>query len=164
MDKLEYIEQSARETVRFHLDCMDHLNRESHVTLTFALGGMGASFAAGLKLLEGGPATGLAVSLLIIALYFALIGVVITRSCLKVRDAMPPGNEPDNLLPAIEGHTLDEIRQAELNNLQLGLDTNRKRNDRLAESLNFSRLALCASPAIFLVVWAAAAWVLAALE
>jgi len=153
MTHLDYIEREAGKNAEFHLKDMECLNREAHATLSFLFVVVSASFAGAVRLWQTSqfPERGWGLALFSLCLYLSLLAACITRCCLMVEDVMPPSNEPENL-KLQEGFVSEQIREAELGNLQKRIDFNAARNERVGDRLNRVRLLICASPVVFLLV------------
>ena len=134
----------------FHMANMDGLQREANTTLNFLYVFISAVFSAILKLYFESGYEIFKIALAVLCLYLTATAVYLVISCMMARDVAAPTNEPKNLRDR-EGYTSEQIQNFELENLQLRIDSNRKRNEKTAFHLNAIRFLLCFSPLFFLL-------------
>jgi hypothetical protein len=152
MEHLEYVEREASKNMEHHIEDTECLNKEAHTTLSFLFVVISAAFAGAVRLFEAKAAWVWPVALAILCIYLSVLAFCLTFTCLMARDIQPPANEPKNL--KLNGNTLREIREAELENLQRRIELNQERNKKTGTNLNRIRLLICATPVLFIaVVW-----------
>jgi hypothetical protein len=97
--------------------------------------------------IEGGakrlPAIGLGTA----CVYLFSLSALLVWHCMKVADMPSPTNEPLNLYQ--NDFTLQQIRQTELNNIQIRIQQATERNGATAYWLNRVRLLATSTPLVF---------------
>lgn len=152
---LEWAEKSGIENMKFRLQNAETLAKEAASTLTVVLAGMGGAMAYAIKVFEQ-PVTSIAVATSVLTLWLMFVASVLVVNCMLSADLPAPTNEPMNLYQ--KDFTLDQLKTAELKNLDDRIKQVTSRNHRIAAWLDRSRLLAIASPVVFvvaLILWAA---------
>lgn len=138
IELLDYAETQGKENIRHHFETADYLNKQASTTLAVLLALSGGALAYAVKLLDASLGMALCLAVASVALYlFGLCAVLVTQ-CLVVKDFPNQANEPDNLLQ--DGYSLEQIRRAELQNLQTRIRQASQRNAFTTRWLNRVRL------------------------
>ena len=147
-DQLDYVQGQAEKNMDFHLKNLEGLNSEVYKLLTLLFAVIAASFAATVKACDT-KSWILAISIGVLCAYLIVIAIALLR-CVKPSDLHPPGNEPRKLLPSIsdERFTLEQIREAEILNLQERIDLNRSRCKTTGRTMVVAQYAFLASPLV----------------
>lgn len=150
-ETLDYAERCGMENMRERIEVAGVIQREANTTMTLFLAGAGAAlaYASGA---EAKPEIASA-AVVVSAYLFALAGVL-TRTCLGLIAYPAAANEPKNLNQP--NYAMDQIRAWELENLQARIDTAVRINEHRSAWLNRCRIAAALTPALAVVVWAAA--------
>lgn len=149
---LDFAEREGKENLKFQIECGDDLQKQSNTTLSFLITGGGAALAFSFKEFQANPDTNPLFWVLgAVSCYFFLLACILVRKCLWVGLVMPPTNEPKNLM--VEGFGVDQIREAELSNIQHRIEFNANRNESVGNSLNRVRVAIFASPIFCILVY-----------
>ena len=143
----EFAATAGQENIKFHLECAESIAKESNTTLTILFTGAGASLGYWMKLLEIGHHPDLSCGTAAVSVYLCLLAFALWYGGMSIGDIQPPTNEPKNL--TLSGLTLDDVRQDELKNLQWRIEQNIHRNKIRAAWLNYVRLGVTFTPAIF---------------
>lgn len=147
-ERLEWIEKAGIENMKLHHVSADNLAKDSATTLTVLLAGMGASLAYAAKAFDLGSWSWLTVGAAALTLWLAALGFYLVMKCLMATPIPQIYNEPVNL--NISGLDFQEIREAELENLQVRINGAAQRNRELARHLNLVRRLAVTSPFIFI--------------
>jgi hypothetical protein len=150
-EKLDYAERAGMENMRERIDVAGMIQREANTTMTLLLAGAGAALAYTANP-DAIPATGKA-ALAVSAYLFALAGLL-TRTCLGLIAYPAVANEPKNL--SQDSYTSNQIREWELENLQVRIDESVRINEYRSRWLNRCRIAAALTPVIAVVAWVAA--------
>lgn len=150
-DKLDYIETQGRLHMAERVENANFLQQEGNTSLTVFLSGAGAILAYAAQVAGNGPVR---VAALAASIYLFAVAAVLVHKVLGIVDFPPSHNTPANLMQA-EG-TLEELRMFELDNLQQRLEEAGDINQRRSVWLNRCRYAAILTPAVALIVWAAA--------
>jgi len=146
---LQWAEELGLEHMEYRHETAERLAKEGGTTLTLLLAGIGGSLAYAVKVAEPGGRGGVEVGAVAFCVYLVVVAVALTWWCLIVRNLPAIRNEPGNL--AQKGHSIDELREVELENMQERIDETRKRNDVVAQRLNLARIAAACSPLVFVL-------------
>lgn len=150
--KIDWVERHAQENLKSRFATAELIARDAHTTLTALLAAVGGSAFYGVKIFVVGPTSRIAVAGAIVCCYFLLLCLVLVCKCMMFRSYPALYQEPRNILR--RDLTLEEVREAELENLDERIQEARTLNDRRAEWLNGIRIATALGP----IVFAAAAW------
>lgn len=145
---LEWIEKLALDNLRARYATSELIAKEAQATLTVLLAGVGGTAAYGAKAFEGG-ATALELAAIVVCLYLACLAALLVRLCMLFQGFPALYQEPKNLLQAGQA-SLDQLREAELRNLQERIEEATTINGKKSKRLNLIRLFAVASPAIFM--------------
>jgi len=150
-EALDYAESEATKNIEFHLKNIESLSKEAHLTLAVLMVSIPAAFTVAIKLYQKDGMWTWATALLLLSTYLWFLAVYVGKA-MKPRGVHAPGHEPNNLLPALreEKHTLEQIRESALINMQERIDWNRKRSEETGGIINQTRRAIIASPFVFL--------------
>jgi len=151
---LSWAEKAALENIRFHLQIADSLAREAATTLTLLLAGIGGTVAHVVRGVDSNAISDTTIASLVLAIYLTVLAIVLIFKCMKIEAIPAPTNEPKNLYqPEFE---LDELKKAELDNMQVRIEQIVYRNENTTGWLNEVRLFAAFSP----VVWGAVGFLL----
>ncbi|MEW8072926.1 MAG: hypothetical protein AB2826_21120 [Candidatus Thiodiazotropha sp.] len=148
-DLLTYAETAGLENLRFRIQNSEVLAKEAASTLTIILAGMGGSLAFAANGLEQTMPSSLTIGAAALALWLMFVGCLLVVFCMLTTELQAPTNEPDNLYQT--GYSVEEIRRAELNNIQDRIKLATARNRRVAGWLDRCRLLSLVSPVIFAI-------------
>ena len=144
---IDWVEKAALENIRFHLKNADDIAKEATTTLTIFLAGLAAALAHGVKGLEKEVLTSTTYASLILSVYIAVLAAMLIYKCMRIAPIPAPTNEPKNLYQ--KNMALDEIKEEELENLQIRINQAVERNDFAGSWLNRMRIAATLSPFIW---------------
>ena len=148
---IDWAEQHALENIRFHLGTADTLAKEATTTLTLLLAGVGGTMAHAMQGINKETMSDSHVASIVLAVYLVVISATLVYKCMRVAPIPAPTNEPKNIYQP--NFKLDDLREAELNNLQTRIDDSVKRNDSVATWLNLIRFLAVFSPVIWVLVF-----------
>lgn len=149
-----WAEQCGTENLRSHIASIDGLKDDSAKTLTILMTALGALIAYGAKMVDDHHAGPMLYAVAALTTYLLVVSSLLVAKCLRVADAPPVTNEPQNLFqPA---HTLLSLKIQEISNLEGRIRAAKKRNQKTARWLNGLRYAALASPLVFAVTYALA--------
>jgi hypothetical protein len=146
---LDYAEAAGLENLRNHLSASDSLSKESNTTLTILLAGAAGSFGYSIKVFDGAGLNETVIGLASVSFYLFGLSSSLVWRCMKVADMPSPTNEPMNIFQ--DNFTLEQIREAELKNIQARIRDAVARNGVTAYWLNRVRLEASATPIIFVL-------------
>lgn len=89
--------------------------------------------------------------------WFLILSLLLVWRCLMFRELPSIYNEPRNIYQP--KYSLEDLKEAEVNDLQKRIDLAASSNAKVVKSLNRLRLAAAASPIVFIVFAAVASWV-----
>lgn len=147
-ERFEWIEKAGIENMKLHHVSADNLAKDSATTLTVLLAGMGGSFTYAVKVFDTGCWNWLTAGAATLTFWFALLGFYLVIKCLMATPIPQIYNEPANL--NVTGLDFEDIRQAELDNLQARINEAARRNRLTAKQLNVVRRLAVSSPFIFI--------------
>jgi|GEM_PF-1556754 len=153
---LEWIEKQAQESIKARFVTCELISKESQTTLTVILAGVAGSATYATKIFEPGPASPLAVAAACICAYFVLVALCLVFLCMMFRAYPAQYQEPKNLMQP--SYSLDELREAELRNIDQRITEAKEINDKRARRLNRIRVAIAISPFVFVAFFFAAKW------
>jgi len=145
-DLLDWAEDAALKNLKSHHETADGLQKQSVTTLTVLLTGATGGLAFAIKGLEQGLAW-LAVGSSVFSIYLYILCATLVFNTLRVKRFPSIYNEPENLYQ--KNYTLQELREAELDNIQKRIEEASSRNRQTASWLNRIRFAALASPVFF---------------
>ncbi len=153
-DLINYVLTEAQANIKFQIESLDVLRKEANATLTLLMTGAGAASGYGIKLCEdiGTVKSDMIIALFSLALFLFFLSGLLSWFCLLTGDVMPPSNIPANLYNPDFNVYL--IKEAEIENMQGRIETNRGMVANVGSWLNIVRIVSLFSPLIFLVVWA----------
>jgi hypothetical protein len=157
--RLDWIEKAGIENMKMHHTTADVLAKEAAVTLTVLLAGAGGGLAYAAKAVESHSWTWLSIGAWAFTAWLLLVSWYLVSKCLMIEAIPQIYNEPRNLNDP--DYDFDQLREAEMLGLQLRIDEAAARNDLVATHLNRARRLTIASPLIFILAAALAAWALA---
>jgi len=153
MEKLiDWVEKNALENLRFRLQNAETLAKDASSTLTWVLAAMGGTLAYSVKGLEDGSLAPLIAGTLSASLWLAICAGLLVIRCIQTRELVAPTNEPSNIFQP--EHSLDDLRRAELRNIQERIELATARNRTVAYWLDKCRLMLTFTPLVFLAGYA----------
>lgn len=126
----------------------DLLSKEAQVTLTVLLAAVGGTAAYAAKITEAGPATPTIVASAVSCAYLVFLSVNLVVRGMTFRSFPALHQQPKNLMH--KGYSLDDIREAELENLEIRITEAAKLNSKRAKFLNRIRIAAAVSPVVFI--------------
>ena len=147
---LEWVEKQAQESMRTRFATAELIAKEVQTTLTVLLAGVGGTAAYGAKIFESGPPQPLAIGSAFACGYLVLLSVLLVRRAMRFESFPALFQQPKNLLQP--GYRLDELRGAELENLEERISEAAEINKTRAERLNRFRIAAAISPLVFVLV------------
>lgn len=154
-DLLVYAETAGMENIRRHMDAAGGLAKEANTTLTLLLAISSGALAYAVKLAGVAGAISLFATMVVVTAYLFCLSAVLVKTCLIIGEFPNPANEPMNLYQ--KGFSVEQIREAELKNLQARIKQASQRNTVTAVWLNRVRLAATATPIVaigaFIVAW-----------
>jgi hypothetical protein len=150
---LEWIERQGMESLKARFATAELIAKEAQTTLTVLLAAVGGSAAYAAKLFGPPPHGALEVASAIVCLYLIVLAVSLVFSCMMFQDYPALYQNPANLKHP--DYSLDEIRAAELDNIEARILEATVINRRRASRLNSIRVALAVSPFLFAAVAAA---------
>ena len=168
MDALDYVEDQARRNVAFRLETRELLHKRATQLCLLLLGAGGAIAAWSLEKIGVSISAG-AVALLSVAAWLFVVSGWVAARCLPTAEAMPPGNEPGNLLlyldkkkqaGASDAQALEETRRAELDALQKRIKGYAAVNQNAAMRLDLAYKAATMSPIIGLIALGVSSYLL----
>jgi hypothetical protein len=125
------------------------LAKDASTTLTILLAGIGGALAYVVKGLEVRPIAALTFGAGVFAIWLMLAAIVLMVQCIVTTALPAPTNEPKNLYQKEFG--LDQLREAELRNLQERISQTTARNHRVAAWLDRVRLFAIVSPVVLAI-------------
>lgn len=147
---LEWIEKQGQESLKSRFATADILSKEAQTTLTVLLAAIGGSAAYGAKIFETGAAGPLEVGAAFTCVYLVFLAVIFVRVCMTFRSYPAQYQNPLNLRHPL--CSIDQIRDAELKNLEERINEAADINKRRAKRLNQFRIAAVISPVVFVTV------------
>lgn len=146
---LEWIEKQAQESLKARFATNEIIAKDAQTTLTVLLAGIGGSAAYAAKIFELGPAGPIEVAAAVVCVYFVILAVILVWFCMMFRSYPALYQNPENLMhPEC---SLDAIRQAEIENMEVRIKEAAQLNAERAKRLNWLRIALIVSPFMFVV-------------
>ncbi len=126
------------------------VSKEAQTTLTVLLAGVGGSAAYAAKLFEPVAVSPISAASAAVCIYLVVLSVLLVTRCMVFEGYPALYQNPKNLMqPA---YTLEQLREAELANLEERIEEAIAINNIRARRLNRVRLAAALSPVVFLVV------------
>jgi hypothetical protein len=153
---LDFAEAAGAENIRFRLKIADDLARDVSTTLTLLLSGLGVAMSYAVTSVRAGAFDVSTAVAVIMAAWLALAAFTLLLKCVLSRKLSVPTNEPGNILQ--DSWLIDELRRAELFNLQERIKQVRARNRETAIWLDRVRLMMVCSFPIALATAIAASW------
>lgn len=146
---LLYAERAGLENMRGHKASADDLAKEANLTLTVLLAVSSGALAYSVKLAEIGASKTLLAGMIATTAYLFVCCALLINNCLMIGEFPSTTNEPENLYQS--DFTIDQIREAELQNLQARINAASRRNATTATWLNRVRLAATVTPIVLLI-------------
>lgn len=128
---------------------MDSLRKESATTLTVILAGLGGALTYAAKVLEPQQAGPIAFAAAVLCVYLTCLAAGLVLRCMLVREIPAVYQSPLNL--AQPGFPIDEIREAELTNIEARIDDMLAINAGVARALRAIRILTVFSPVVFAI-------------
>lgn len=147
---LEWIEKQAQESLKARFQTAELVAKEVQTTLTVLLAAIGGSAAYGAKIFDVSLTGPVETAAAITCVYLIALAVTLVVSCMMFVSYPALYQEPENLMQA--AFSIDEIREAEINNLQVRIIEAAGINAKRAKWLNWLRIAAAISPLIFALV------------
>jgi hypothetical protein len=147
LEVIDYAEKAGLENLRFRLQVTEALLKDATSTLTFLIAGIGGSLAYAASGFDKANLSALAVGAAVLSLWLMVISALLVIRCMGSQELQTPTNEPLNLFKP--EYAILEIREVELRNIHERIQRTRKRNEKMATSLDAVRLLAIASPVVF---------------
>lgn len=147
---LEWIERHAQESLKSRFQTAELLSKESQTTLTVLLAAIGASAAYAAKIFQPGATSPIEIAAAVTCVYLVVLAVTLVAACMIFVSYPALHQDPVNLMHPT--YSIDEIREAEINNLQERITEAAVINTRRAQRLNRLRIAAALSPFLFALV------------
>ena len=144
-ESLVWIEKAALENLRERSNNGDLIHKEANTLLTILLSGAGAALYFGMQHND------VRFSALAVSLWLFCIATILTLKCLMFGDYPSVWNEPKNLNQ--KGYDLDQLRQFELENIQVRISLATELNCTKSRRLNRCILAACSTPLVGFIAW-----------
>jgi hypothetical protein len=151
---LEWIEKHAQESLKTRFQTAELLAKESQTTLTVLLAAIGASSAYAAKIFQPNEAGPIEIAAAVTCVYLVVLAVTLVAACMIFVSYPALHQDPKNLMHPT--YSIDEIREAEINNLQERIAEAAVINKNRARRLNWLRIAAALSPFLFALVAALA--------
>jgi hypothetical protein len=151
---LEWIEKHAQESLKARFQTAEILAKESQTTLTVLLAAIGASAAYAAKIFQPGAAGPIEIAAAVTCVYLVMLAVTLVAACMIFVSYPALHQDPLNLMQPT--YSIDEIREAEITNLQERIAEAAAINKKRARRLNRLRIATALSPFFFALVAAIA--------
>lgn len=149
MELIDWVETQAKENLQSRIDNLEKLITDANSFLKISLAGLSAASVYLLKVYtDKEPEQWLVYGLLVTSVYLILIATTLITKCLKVGESYPTTNEPKNLY--LTEFKLNAIREVELKNTQLNIDSMVVRNAKIATWLDRAKTAITFTPVIFI--------------
>ncbi len=143
-DLLDYAEVAAQDNMRENIEIAGMIQREANTVMVIMLGGAGAALAfSATKSVDTPALLGAATAAY---LYLFSLAALLNWKCLGLIAYPARSNEPKNLYKA--EYELDQIREWELENLQVRITEAAEINDLRSIWLNRCRYAMTLTPVI----------------
>ncbi|VVE13018.1 hypothetical protein PCA20602_02735 [Pandoraea capi] len=149
-DRIDWIEKAAVENFKAHQSATEAIEKQCTTTLTVFFAGIGGGLAYGAKALELHHWTWLSIGTLTFTAYIVVLAGLLICGCMTIGEYPQLHNEPGNLLNVPSQYSFEQIRVFELENMQSRIQQAIDRNAKVADRLNWIRLAAIASPLIFI--------------
>ncbi|MCB5207805.1 hypothetical protein [Methylovorus mays] len=151
MDKkiLEWVEVAAIENMKSRQQNIDLITAEAHTTLTIGLSAIGVVFAYTVQNVNGESV--IFYSALFTTVYLIASVLYLVSNCLIQGDFPPVYNEPKNLNQ--KNYSLDELKEFELQNMQLRIDEACVVIQKRSKALNNARKFLAVFPILSVIFW-----------
>ena len=160
MDEEKYVdwaERSGLENLKAHVAAVDTLAKEATGTLMLLLAGVGGALAYAQRVVDGmAAAQPSAWGAAAVCIWLALWAWALVRCCMMTGPMPQVYNEPLNLYKPTLALTLVQVKVHELENIQSGIRLAVERNQSTGLWLNRVRLAMAATPVVFIVAVVAA--------
>jgi hypothetical protein len=150
-DRLSYIENAGRESLRSHHENADMLRREANTMLTLFLAGAGVALAYAAP--DKSSVPGVAAAAFVSSVYLFVLAIVVASKTLSFGEYPAMWNEPRELEKEPD---LARLRARELELLQDRIDGAAKINAARSRWLNGLRIAASFTPIIALAAYVAA--------
>jgi hypothetical protein len=147
---LEWIEKQALESLKARFQTAELVSKETQTTLTVLLAAIGGSAAYAAKIFDASPAGPIETAAAVTCVYFVLLAVTLVARCMMFLSYPALYQDPMNLMHP--SYSIDEIREAEIENLHGRIIEAAAINAKRAKWLNWFRIATALSPFIFAVV------------
>jgi hypothetical protein len=148
-EKLKWIEDEARANAAFHVASADVLAKEANTTLNLMLAGASGSLAYMVSLVERSGWVWSAAGMGAVSGYLFALAAVLVVKCLRIRKIWPAANEPENLIKS--DLDLADLMTDQLASKQRCIIRNRDRNEEVSLWLNRCRVAVTATPLVFIL-------------
>lgn len=147
---LDWIEKQGQESLKSRFDTAEILAKEAQTTLTVLLAAIGGSAAYGAKIFEAGASGPMEIAAAVTCAYLVVLALALVAACMMFISYPALRQDPANLMHP--NCSLDEIREAELNNLGERITEAAAINAKRAKRLNRLRIAVALSPLLFAAV------------
>jgi hypothetical protein len=149
-DRLSYIENAGRESLKSHHENADMLRREANTMLTLFLAGAGVALAYAAP--DKSSVPGVAAAAFVSSVYLFGLAIVVASKTLSFGEYPAMWNEPRELGKETD---LARMRARELDLLQERIDGAARINGARSRWLNRCRVAAAATPVVALLTYAA---------
>lgn len=145
---LDWVEQNANEALKFSLSVTESLLKDATFLLNILIAGIGGAITLTASIFHGGGDLLLAVPAGVSGLYLVFVGYVLLHKVIRTADFFGPGNLPSNLYQP--KHSLLDLKEAELMNVEIKKDSNSRRNTNMAQWLDRCRYMTLLTPLVFI--------------
>jgi hypothetical protein len=147
---LEWIEKQGQESLKSRFATAEILAKEAQTTLTVLLAAIGGSAAYGAKIFDAGASGPMEIAAAVTCAYLVALAVGLVAACMMFTSYPALHQDPANLMHPT--FSIDEIREAELQNLGERIAEAAAINAKRAKRLNRIRIAAALSPLLFAAV------------
>lgn len=156
-ESVKWVAEAARAVAAFQVQCADAMERQGATFLNLLLAGAGGALAYAVNLGEKGAALWQQWGMWGAAAWlFAVAGVLLSR-VLWTRPIYGPANDPNNLVRAYHME-MTAVLVVDLRQRQKAIEANRARNEAVGRWLNICQALAAATPLVFGVTAALAAY------
>jgi hypothetical protein len=149
---IEYAEKAGIDNMRERIDVAITIQREANTVMALLLAGAGAALAFAAH--DNGDSIGITGAAIFVSLYLFFLAALLNWKCLGLIAYPACCNVPKNLNKP--EYTVEQIRNWELENLQVRIDQALVINERRSGWLNCCRYAATLTPLIAIFGWGAA--------
>ena len=146
---LAWAETAGTENLKSRHATLDGLRKEATTTLTVILAGLGGALTYAAKVFEPQQTGPIPFAATILCVYLTCLAAGLVLRCMLVREIPAVYQSPMNL--AQPGFPIDEIREAELTNIEARINDMLAINAGIARALRAIRILAVFSPVIFAI-------------